>query len=302
MFWAYGNLSKLEIVCAESFVHKGYSLNLWSYGHINNAPSGVNVKDAKEILPESLVFTNKLGSYASFADIFRYAVLNKHGGLWADTDVAAILPANELPNERFLVTERVHGHLQINNNVIFDPSPQRGGLLELAYNYSISFPHSEVRWSELGPDLLTALASIDPNLQYKLMPPGFANPIASHLCPEFLLQSDFHLDTEPAFVHLFNERWRMTGTDKSQTYPDESVMSLLEGKRSLKVKHPMSLAPQERLYIQKARICEQATPPALIKRLAEFLSTLSRWSGVRFLQRLADWLWNIGLRITAFRG
>jgi hypothetical protein len=115
MFWAYGNLSKLERLCIESFLRSGYILNLWSYDSINNAPDGVRLRDASELIPEEAVFLNTKGSYASFSDIFRYTVVSNLGGMWADTDVAAVMPATELSTDAFLVTERVHCHFQINN-------------------------------------------------------------------------------------------------------------------------------------------------------------------------------------------
>lgn len=299
MFWAYGDLSKLEAVCARSFVEQGFFLNLWSYGQICNAPSGARLRDAREVLPEASVFLNRLGSYASFADVFRYAVLARFGGLWADTDVAAVLPAAELPRRRFIVTEHVHGHLQINNNVIFDPSPEAGSLVALAYHYSINYPHDRVKWSELGPDLLTALASITPDLPYEIMPPEFANPIPSHQCPECLLDPAFSFDVMPAFVHLYNERWRMTGADKNQAYPEGSVMESLERSRALRVRNSGMATPPVRLTLRKARICAPLTPATPIRLTAEFFATLGRWSRVRLFQRFADSVWNLGLRIAA---
>jgi hypothetical protein len=38
MFWAFGDISKLEIICLRSFLDRQYSLNLWTYGDIANAP------------------------------------------------------------------------------------------------------------------------------------------------------------------------------------------------------------------------------------------------------------------------
>jgi len=130
MLWVFGNLSKIEILCCKSFVKNGYNTILWTYGDITNAPEGVTVKDAREVLPEDKLFLTK-GSYANFSDLFRYAVLQKFGGLWADTDVIAIKPADELPKEKFLVVEdtwegaiRHYLDYTINGNVIYYPKPE----------------------------------------------------------------------------------------------------------------------------------------------------------------------------------
>ena len=61
------------------------------------------MRDAREVLPESAVFKNRAGSYASFADLFRYELLQRFGGLWSDTDVIAVAPAASLPDAPFLV-------------------------------------------------------------------------------------------------------------------------------------------------------------------------------------------------------
>jgi hypothetical protein len=129
MFWAYGDLSGRERLRCASFVSHGYDLNLWSYGQIRNAPPGVVLKDAREIPGEEFVFLNARGSYAGFSDLFRYSVLNKVGGLFADTDVIALEPPWQLPGQAFSCTERtansdVNGALKLNGNVMFNPARQ----------------------------------------------------------------------------------------------------------------------------------------------------------------------------------
>jgi mannosyltransferase OCH1-like enzyme len=101
---------------------------------------------------------NQAGSYASFADLFRYSVLCLYGGLWTDTDVVALKTANQLPQNPFLVTERnPNGGLIVNNNVIFNPVRKYGNLIDLARVYAERFPKNDIIWSELGPSLLTAI-------------------------------------------------------------------------------------------------------------------------------------------------
>jgi Glycosyltransferase sugar-binding region containing DXD motif len=296
MFWAYGTLSSLESICIQSFVLRGYALNLWSYGITGSIPFGVTLRDAREILPESSLFLNRKGSYAGFSDLFRYAVLSKLGGLWADTDVAAIARANELPREAFLVSERVHNYIQINGNVIYNPCPSKGNLIDLAYAHSLAYPRSRIEWSEIGPDLLTALASIIPDHEYRIMPPAFANPIDSHECPQRLLDPSFAFNREPAFVHLYNERWRMTGTDKNQPYPAGCIMDFLQRTQTIKEKEFPNPVEEAHLVMRKARLVMEPYPPLLLRRLAELFGTLGKWSHLCAFQRFADWLWQIGIR------
>ena len=56
MFWAYGNFSNVEKLCANSFVKNGYQLNIWTYGDISNAPAGAVVRDARDVIPKITIF------------------------------------------------------------------------------------------------------------------------------------------------------------------------------------------------------------------------------------------------------
>jgi hypothetical protein len=239
MFWAYGNFSNLEKISAKSFLKNGYQLNIWTYGDISNAPSGATLKNAREILPESLFFQIPNGSCAPFSDLFRYALLNKVGGLWVDTDVIALKPFEFLPKP-FLVTERtpVRGvkklikeillgrvSFRINNNVIFNPIPSPGNIIDLAYVYTERFPKEKVRSCELGPDLLSAIEKIYPDHGFSIKGPEFANPIDWWICPRTLLEPGVELHPDTAFLHLYNETWRASKIDKNAPFPKGSLMS-----------------------------------------------------------------------------
>jgi hypothetical protein len=232
MFWAYGDLSKLETICCNSFVNNNYQLNLWTYGQMTNAPSGVCVRDAREILPESLIFLNSKGSYAGFSDFFRYAVLNKQGGLYSDTDVIALKPASELPQKAFLVTENCDDrvNIKINGNIIYNPEPKTGNIVDLALAYTERFPKQDVTWSEIGPDLLTAIATIYPKHGFQIMQPSFANPINFWDCPASLLGAPVALPEDAMFLHCYNEMWRRANIDKNAAYPENSLVQILANK------------------------------------------------------------------------
>ncbi len=59
LFWAYGQLSKLEILSLKSFAKNNFNVHLWSYDKIKNAPTDCTLRDAREILPENYVFINQ---------------------------------------------------------------------------------------------------------------------------------------------------------------------------------------------------------------------------------------------------
>ena len=229
MLWAYGNVSNLEILCMKSFLNLGYELNLWTYGDISNAPKGTKIRNARDIIPEESLFLNGFGSYAGFSDLFRYAVLCKHGGLWADTDVIALIRPEHLPQYKFLVAQRSHNSndFLLNGNVIFNPIPSKGDVIELALAYTSTFPKADLGWSEIGPDLLMAIVSIYSGHGFRIMGPDFANPINWWECPHSLLASDFKFKNKPAFIHLFNEMWRRNNVDKNAEFPDGSLLDLI---------------------------------------------------------------------------
>lgn len=90
--WIGNPLSNLEKLCVQSFLDHGHQFHLYTYAEIGGVPSGAVIKDANQILPESKIFKASNGSFASFSDWFRYALLVEHGGFWVDMDIACIKP------------------------------------------------------------------------------------------------------------------------------------------------------------------------------------------------------------------
>lgn len=223
MLWVRGALSQLEALCIASFVSKGYRVRLWTYGGVSNPPHGIDLCDARDVLPEESLFLNQLGSYAGFSDLFRYAVLRQHGGMYADVDVIAIMPADQLPGVPFLVTERARdGSVKVNGNIIHLPQPCAGDLIDLAFAYASAFPKEQVSWSEIGPSLLTAIVGIHPRHGFAIMPPDFANPVDWWTVPDALLASA--TPPECFFLHLYNDMWRRARVNKNSPFPPGSLV------------------------------------------------------------------------------
>lgn len=232
LFWAYGSFSALEKLSALSFLRYGFRVKLWSYGGVGNCPAGVEQCDAGAIIPESRVFTYRNGSYAGFANLFRYAVLCQHGGLWADTDVICLRSASTLEESSssgFLVTERTKHSVQVNGNVIYHPRPSGGDIIDLALAVTERYPADRMEWGDCGPRLLTALAKTYPKLAPQLMKPSFANPVNWWDCPGQLVTEGVKLASETWFLHCFNEMWRRAGADKNAPYPRNSILGEIAG-------------------------------------------------------------------------
>lgn len=95
--WVGDELPLLARLCIQSFLDHGISFRLFTYQSYDHIPEGTILCDARSILPEEMVFIHHTGSYAPFADWFRYTLLEQEGGFWTDLDVACLsgdLPAS----------------------------------------------------------------------------------------------------------------------------------------------------------------------------------------------------------------
>ena len=66
--WVGGELSKMEQLCAKSFVDNGHTYHLYTYGDVKNIPEGVIIKDGNEIVDKSEIFRYKNGSFSAFSN------------------------------------------------------------------------------------------------------------------------------------------------------------------------------------------------------------------------------------------
>ncbi|MEM6258482.1 MAG: hypothetical protein AAGI37_09235 [Planctomycetota bacterium] len=122
MFWYGSRLPVLQQMCIASFVKQGHPVDLYSYeNQLEGLPRGVQLCDASEILPRESVFQESRGSYALFADQFRYQLLHQLGGWWVDCDVYCVRPF-EFDAEHVFGLEWPE---KINNAVIKAPSGGR---------------------------------------------------------------------------------------------------------------------------------------------------------------------------------
>jgi hypothetical protein len=136
--WIGKELQKLELLTIESFLDMGADLILWHYSPIKNKlPKKIKFKDANEILPESSIFTYPEntyvgfggGSFAGFADVFRYKALYEYGGWWTDMDVTCLRPIEEVKDDYWF---RFHGVHSVVGNIIKCPAKSR--LMKLCFD------------------------------------------------------------------------------------------------------------------------------------------------------------------------
>lgn len=84
-------MSAMERLCIASFLKHGHRFILHTYDRPDGLPDGVEVRDASEIIPREQSF-RLYGSWSSFSDHFRYALMSRTRGWWSDLDVVCLRP------------------------------------------------------------------------------------------------------------------------------------------------------------------------------------------------------------------
>jgi hypothetical protein len=90
--WIGESLGLIERACLKSVLRQGHSMALYCYRIPNGVPSGIELRDAADILPEATVVRHWTGSVALFSNRFRYELLRRGLGTWLDTDVYLLQP------------------------------------------------------------------------------------------------------------------------------------------------------------------------------------------------------------------
>ena len=103
-FWTGGPLTPYEQLALRSFARRGHSVKLYTYEADLQAPSGVELRDARDVLALSGLGEDLIEAraFALLSDVIRYRLLKDGtvGTTWIDTDV--LLLTNDLPNSTYL--------------------------------------------------------------------------------------------------------------------------------------------------------------------------------------------------------
>jgi hypothetical protein len=233
-FWVGETLSPYEKMCMRSFVDHGHQFHLYSYAKSLDVPSGVVIKDAADVLPQSECFCYKkgfgTGSYSAGSNLFRYLLLTRSGGWWVDTDVLCL--TDVIPSyEAFFAHEDEEF---VNGAVLYfnaDDALINACLVEargIGDNAS---------WGELGPRLITKLAT-SLNRVADALPANLCYPIhyseaLTLLLPDRCAGIQEHVRSS-LFLHLWNEIFRQAMIEKSRLPPRGSYL------RAMADRHPVS--------------------------------------------------------------
>jgi mannosyltransferase OCH1-like enzyme len=225
--WIGSELSVMEQLSISSFLLNGHEYHLYVYNDLKYIPAGTVVMDASEILPSSRIFQYKCRpSYAGFANFFRYKLLLKRGGWWADTDTICLKPF-DFPGEYVFSSEINHkGREVVNAGAI--KAPPASDVMAYAWDVCQRKNPARLVWGETGPGLM-AKAVIRFGLEkYKMSHKAFC-PIDYEEWRK-VLQPGFELlfDERTYAIHLWNEMWRAAGQDKNAQYDQTCLYEKLK--------------------------------------------------------------------------
>ena len=244
--WIGGGLGTIERLSLRSFVAHGHPMALYSYSEVTGVPSGVERRDAAEVLPEATAMRLRYanGSYALFANLFRLELQRLDLGLWVDVDVVA-LRTLDLQGD-FIVGRESDRYL---NNAVLKLAPDSPVLRDwlamagsgrvppwlpfhrapkawVKQAFGGSIHPSELPFGTFGPKSITALAA-----RHGLTDEAQPEPVFYPLHPrqaERLYDPTLRLDdivtAETRTIHLWNEK---LGELKKTTPPEGSILAEL---------------------------------------------------------------------------
>lgn len=115
--WTGNDLSYIEQICLSSALAVGHPVDLWTYGPIGSVPSGVTLRDAREVMPENMMVVHeRKKSPAIGADLFRLLLQQQGRGCYIDCDVLVL---KAIPDEPYIFGLNVGG---LNNAVLRLPA------------------------------------------------------------------------------------------------------------------------------------------------------------------------------------
>ncbi|HXX09032.1 MAG TPA: hypothetical protein VEJ43_13300 [Pseudolabrys sp.] len=92
-FWHGKPLGDLERICLLSMLRQNYRIRLFCYDTVSNVPAGIDICDARQIMPrQQLLIHRATGSASLGSNKFRYLLMKMGLGIWLDTDVLLLKP------------------------------------------------------------------------------------------------------------------------------------------------------------------------------------------------------------------
>ena len=247
--WIGNELSILEKLVISSFLANGHQFHLYVYQEIRDIPKTVSIRDANTIIPEKEIFVSN-GSYALFADWFRWKLLERNGNFWVDMDVVCLktfdfdeemifgMEGNGIPNiavlkfppshelVRFML-RRCERLYEVGPDVSLKAKVKRTLKKITGRNHK-----NHLAWGEAGGPIGFKLALTEYGLLEHGKPPAFFYPVSYS---DWQCIFDGTFPDAAAFsrsygLHFWNELVRRAGLNKNGTFPSNSFIEQLKSR------------------------------------------------------------------------
>jgi hypothetical protein len=265
-FW-HGSLNPFAYACLASFPKAGASLRVFSYDPRLEVPPGVRLADASAICPDKTLtrrfIANGKPSIATFADMFRYRMIQETGRCWVDADMLC-LRKPDFVNDGFVFCRQADavGTSLINNAVLKLP-PSHPALAELLATAEAAIDVDQ-SWGATGPFLLTPVLAkhgldshaLDPHVCYPIEPeqfwkvflPGYRDWVADAV-------------RGATFAHLWSEAIAWSGYDVWTCPPAGSYLHEAFGRLGALDRFPRVATEDEVLHLMAQQIAESERAP-----------------------------------------
>lgn len=258
--WIGGDLSRLERVCLASFLAQGHKVQLYVYDEVGNVPNGVELKDANSILGREHIFQYGKatgagkGSYAGFANYFRYKMLLlSSNSYWVDADVICLKPFPQvdglivgIESDNFLnnavIGVEQEGHLLFEELCSYCDNPFKinnwdNWKIVLKKLYGRIYGNSSLDylpWGQTGPKALTGFVN-QLGLNHFAVNKQFFYPISPDDWKEIFISSEAEIKelSDSYGIHLWNEYLRRNGIEKNSKMDPSSLYEKLISHYSL---------------------------------------------------------------------
>lgn len=258
--WVGGDLSAMEWLSLRSFLANGHEYHLYAYDEIKNVPAGTVLQDAATVVPRKDLFVIKegwgKGSYGGgFSDYFRYELLHRKGGWWADTDIVCLRPF-DFASDHVIASSR-EGKWGSTANGCVLKLPAGGAATRFLTEAARAMDRDNLKYAAMGPTLVQRMVG-ELDLGRYVVPPWAFCPVAWRgmdtlvWAPQkFSLRGTFRdarrrarwlfrPQTRPGRVtrdsyalHLWNEMWRQNNVDKNQTFSPRCLYEKLKKRYSM---------------------------------------------------------------------
>ncbi|MBI3699079.1 MAG: hypothetical protein HY242_01360 [Afipia sp.] len=276
-FWTGPILSYYEILSLKSLVATGARVFVYSYEKDLEVPEGVELVDADEILSgEVHEFRHANGdkSLALHSDLFRYAVLQRYGGWYADLDIICL--TDKLPD-----VKTYFGFMadKLLNSAILK-FPARSAFMDTIMKEAwetlpeASADYSDAARVSVGPTLFTRMI-YEHGMDHLTLPKSKAYELAYHETMMFFdpAKCDAAMErlADSDFAHLWNEEWRMIRIPKNFGPPKGAFLDAMFERFDIEIPDRARLQPKAiEAWMREHRLLKDIKMRLGLERIGEF--------------------------------